>query len=580
MAYLKKFLSYYRPYLKTLASVLAAAVAAALISLLYPLCTRSITKSVLTERPDQIAGRILATGAWMLALLLIQTLCNFYQDYRGHVLGARMEHDIREELFGHYQKLSLRFFDGEKVGGLMSRLTGDLLSLTELYHHGPEDLAIYLVRFIGAFVILCHVNVKLTMITFAFLPVLALYTVCFSGKMRAAVRISRARIGDVNAQAEETLSGIRVVKSFTNENMEREKFARENERFFESRKKIYGCEAWFYQGIDVFIQLISIAVVVFGGVFIAGASLDVADLLTFLLYIGYMTEPIQKLMHIIEQYQEGFAGFDRFLEIMNMEPEIQDSFRAASTVPARPVLGNIEFRDVGFRYGAREEDVLSHISLTARVGDYVALVGHSGVGKTTLCSLIPRFYEATAGEILLDGVNVRDLPLDTLRKSIGVVQQEIYLFSGSVLDNIRYGKPDAAREEVIRAAVDANAHDFIMRLPQQYDTQVGQRGVRLSGGQKQRISIARVFLKDPPILIFDEATSALDNESELVIKESLEKLSRTRTTFVIAHRLSTIRNAKRILVMKDHGVAEQGTHDELMARNGIYARLYQCRVHA
>jgi ATP-binding cassette, subfamily B, bacterial len=567
----KKFLSYYKPYLGLFVSVLLCSFIVAALSLVFPLLTRYITKNVLEGGMANAMGEILKVGAAMFALVIVQNVCTVYYDYRGHSLGAMMERDMRKELFGHYQKLSFSFYDEQKTGKLMSRINNDLLSLTELYHHGPEDYIIYLVKFFGAFIILFNINVKLTLAVFMFLPVMAVFSLYFNKKISIAIQRNYDRIGDINAQVEDNLSGIRVVKSFANEEIEKKKFDYENNRFLESRKSIYWNESYLYNGMATLTQLITVTVIVFGGANIVGASLDLADLITFLLYIGNLIEPIQKLTHITRQLQEGVASFGRFMEIMNIEPDIKDS---ANAVELKNVSGNLEFRNVGFKYKENYDHVLKDLSLDVKAGEYVALVGSSGVGKTTLCSLIPRFYEVNEGEVLLDGINIKDIKLDSLRRNVGVVQQDVYLFSGTVLENIRYGKPHASREEVIEAAKRANAHEFIMRLPDGYDTDIGQRGVKLSGGQKQRLSIARVFLKNPPILIFDEATSALDNESEKVVQDSLEHLAKDRTTFVIAHRLSTIRNAKRIVVLTDYGIGEQGTHEELMELDGTYAHLY------
>lgn len=571
----KKFFSYYKPYLGLFLSVMFCAFLVAGITLLFPLLTRYITKTVLEGGAPNALGEIYRTGALMLLLIVIHTACNFYVDYRGHAMGAMMEGDMRSELFDHYQKLSFRFYDEQRTGQLMSRITNDLFSLAELYHHGPEDYLIYSVKFIGAFLVLVNINVQLTLAVFLFLPVLAIFSLYFTKRLNIAYKRSRERIGDVNAQVEDTLAGIRVVKSFANEETEREKFAYENNRFLESRKRIYKNESFIYQGVGMITQLITVTVIVLGGVSITKASLDLADLITFLLYIGNFIEPIQKLTHMTEQFQEGLTGFERFMEILEVEPDIQDS---ANAIEIRNVQGNVEFRNVTFRYQEHHAHVLKNISLQIKAGDYVALVGTSGVGKTTLCSLIPRFYEVSDGEVCLDGINIKDITLRSLRRNVGVVQQDVYLFAGTVFENIRYGKPDAGRAEIIEAAKKANAHDFIMSLPDGYDTDIGQRGVKLSGGQKQRLSIARVFLKDPPVLIFDEATSALDNESERVVQDSLEDLARDRTTLVIAHRLSTIRNAKRIVVLTDQGIDEEGTHEELMDLEGTYARLYNFAV--
>src|SRR5215216_6509480 len=572
---IKKFFSYYKPYLGLFFSVMICAFVVAGITLVFPLLTRYITKTVLVGGLPNALSEIYRVGALMLLLIVIHTLCNYYVDYQGHALGARMESDMRGELFDHYQKLSFGFYDDQRTGQLMSRITNDLFSLAELYHHGPEDYLIYAVKFIGAFVVLISINVPLTLAVFLFLPILAVFSLYFTKKLNITMKRNKERIGDVNAQVEDTLSGIRVVKSFTNEETEKKKFAYENNRFVESRKNTYQNEAVIWQGVGLITQLITLTVVIYGGVNILNARLDLADLITFLLYIGNFIEPIQKLTHMTEQFQEGITGFERFMEILEVEPDIQDSPNA---IEIKDVQGSIEFRNVTFRYQEHHAHVLKNISLKIKAGDYVALVGSSGVGKTTLCSLIPRFYEVSQGEVLLDGIPIKDMTLRSLRRSVGVVQQDVYLFAGNVFDNIRYGKPNAGQAEVIAAAKKANAHNFIMTLPDGYNTDIGQRGVKLSGGQKQRLSIARVFLKNPPVLIFDEATSALDNESERAIQDSLEKLTDNRTTLVIAHRLSTVRNAQRIVVLTDNGIDEQGTHEELIALDGTYANLYNMQL--
>lgn len=573
----RKFLSYYKPYLGLFLADMACAFLVSGTALLIPICANHITKNILAGNISNPISQIYGMGALMVGLIVVHTACNMFVDYQGHMMGAKMERDMRSELFEHYQKLSFGFYDEQKTGQLMTRLTNDSFDLAELYHHGPEDIVISLLNFLGAFVILLTVNIRLALIVFLFLPVMTLFIVYFNRKMKIVLRRSHDRIGDINAQVEDTLAGIRVVKSFTNEDVERRKFEYENDRFLESRKDGYKSEADFTAGMVSFTHLMTVAVIVFGSISISHATLDLADLVTFLLCIGIMLEPIQRFANFTRLYQEGMAGFDRFMDVLEVVPDIQDSLNAMDVTR---VQGNIEFKEVSFKYKEEHDYVLKNISLNIAAGEYVAIVGSSGVGKTTLCSLIPRFYDTSAGTILLDGKDIRDVTLSSLRRNIGVVQQDVYLFAGTVADNIRYGKLDASREEIVEAAKKANAHDFILSLPDGYNTDIGQRGVKLSGGQKQRISIARVFLKNPPILIFDEATSSLDTENEKAVQDSLEKLTDNRTTLVIAHRLSTIRNAQRIIVLTDDGIHEQGTHNELMALNGAYASLYtfQARI--
>jgi ATP-binding cassette subfamily B protein len=544
-------------------------------TLVIPLCISYITKNVLGGNMPYALNQIYMMGAIMVGLVVIHTACNMFVDYQGHMMGAMMESDMRSELFEHYQKLSFRFYDEQKTGQLMTRITNDSFDLSELYHHGPEDIIISLLNFIGAFIILLTINIKLTIIVLLFLPIMAAYTFHFNKKMRIALRTSKDRIGDINTQVEDTLSGIRVVKSFTNEEIEKKKFTYENNRFVASRNDGYKSEAYFSAGLIAFTQLMTIAVIIFGGASIVNGSLDLSDVLTFLLYIGILIEPIKRFGNFTRLYQEGMSGFDRFMEVLEVEPDIQNSVNA---IELRHVQGNVKFQDVSFKYKEGYEYVLKNISLDIKAGEYIALVGASGVGKTTICSLIPRFYEVNDGNILIDGKDIRDICLRSLRENIGIVQQDVYLFAGTIADNIRYGKLDASNNEIIDAAKKANAHHFIMALPNGYDTDIGQRGVKLSGGQKQRLSIARVFLKNPPIIIFDEATSALDNESEKAVQDSLEQLTNNRTTLVIAHRLSTVRNAQRIVVLTDNGINEQGTHDELIALDGAYANLYTMQL--
>lgn len=567
----KKFLSYYRPYLKLFLADMFCAMIAAGITLVFPMIIRYITGTVLIADNFEM-GIIYKLGIFMVVLVIVEYLCNYFVAYQGHVMGVYMERDLRNELFQHYQKLSFSFYDEQKTGQLMSRLTNDLFSLTELYHHGPEDIVISFIKFFGAFIILATINLKLTLIVFAFIPVMGAFIYYYNRKMKRAFKRNKQRVGDINARIEDNLSGIRVVKSFGNESHEIIKFHDENSRYVSSKKNSYFYMGKFHSGLGAFTSMVTVAAVFFGAIFISNDGLNTADLIAFLLYINNLIDPVKKFINFTEQFQDGITGFERFMEILEIEPDIKDKKDAHNLLD---VKGAIEYRHVGFRYNQKSDYVLKDIDLKVAPGEYIALVGSSGAGKTTICSLLPRFYEVSEGDIFIDGQNIKDIKLNSLRQNIGIVQQDVYLFAGTILDNIRYGRFDATDEEVIEAAKKANAHDFIIELPDGYDTDCGQRGVKLSGGQKQRLSIARVFLKNPPILIFDEATSALDNESEHIVQQSLESLAKNRTTLVIAHRLSTIKNAKRICVLSTKGIEEEGTHDELLAKNGQYATFYK-----
>ena len=572
---MKKLLSYYKPYMGMFCADMFFATLSAGIALSIPLIVRYVTNTLIYLPVEEILSKIVTVAIILVALIALDFYCKFFIGNYGHVMGAKIEYNMRAEIFNHMQKLSFSFYDDQKVGQLMSRITTDLFEITELLHHGPENIILSVLKISGALVILTSIDVKLTLAAFAVLPFMFVYAYFLNKKMRKAFRSNRQKIAEINGQIEDNLSGIRVVKSFANEQVENEKFKIGNDNFLEAKKNSYFYMGSFHAGIHSFTSLVQVVVIVVGSYFIAKGQLNITDLLTFLLYIGVFTEPIRTLIDFTEQFQNGYSGFERFMEIMNIEPDIADAENAEEL---KDVKGDISFKNVSFRYHENAETVLNSVNLDVEAGSYMALVGSSGAGKTTLCSLIPRFYDVTSGTITIDGKDIREVTLKSLRSQIGIVQQDVYLFAGTIFENIAYGKPGATMEEVVEAAKSANAHDFIMSFPDGYNTDIGQRGIKLSGGQKQRLSIARVFLKNPPILIFDEATSALDNESEKVVQDSLESLAKNRTTFVIAHRLTTIQNAQKILVLTEEGIAESGTHEELLAQKGIYEKLYHMHM--
>ncbi len=568
---LKKMLSYYKPYQKIFWADMFFAALSAATALMIPLVVRYVTSTLIYLKADEILHQILYIAVFLLFLLAIDCYSRFFIGNYGHVMGAKIEYNMRAEIFDHMQKLSFSFYDDAKVGQLMSRITTDLFDITELLHHGPENIILSVLKIAGAFAILVKINGALALAAFIVLPFMFLFAYLLNRKMRRAFRRNREKIAEINGQIEDNLSGIRVVKSFANEEIENQKFKSGNDGFLAAKKSSYRYMGGFQAGVGVFTTMIQVSVILTGSILIAYNRLNVSDLITFLLYIGVFTDPIRTLVDFTEQFQNGYTGFERFREIMNIMPDITD---AGDAVELTNVEGNISFEGVSFHYKENNECVLNNINLEVKAGSYMALVGSSGAGKTTLCSLIPRFYDVTEGIIRIDGKDIRHVTLKSLRSQIGIVQQDVYLFAGTIYENIAYGKPGASREEVIAAAKNANAHEFIMSFPDGYDTDIGQRGIKLSGGQKQRLSIARVFLKNPPILIFDEATSALDNESEKVVQDSLEILAKNRTTFVIAHRLTTIQNAEMILVLTENGIEESGTHEQLLEKGGIYEKLY------
>ena len=568
---IKKFIHYYGPYKAVFFIDLICAAVISLVDLAYPQILRTMTKTLFTQDKNVILHALPVIAASLFVMYIVQSLCKYYVTCQGHMMGAKMERDMRRELFDHYQELSFSYYSRNNSGQMMSKLVSDLFDISEFAHHGPENLFISLVKIVGAFIFLFFINRKLALPLILLVIVMFVFSFRQNAKMQETFMENRRKIGDVNASLQDTLSGIRVVQSFANEDIERAKFKKSNEAFLVSKRDNYHCMGSFMSSNLFFQGMMYLVTLVYGGYLIAQGEMQTSDLAMYALYIGIFISPIQILVELVEMMQKGLSGFRRFLDVMETESEIRD---ADNAVELTDVKGHVRYDHVSFHYSDDETPVLSDISIDIPAGKSIALVGPSGSGKTTICSLLPRFYDVTGGSITVDGKDIRGLTLKSLRSQIGMVQQDVYLFDGTIKDNIAYGKPGASDEEIIKAAKCASIHDFIMELPDKYDTYVGERGTRLSGGQKQRISIARVFLKNPPILILDEATSALDNESERWIQKSLEELSKNRTTITIAHRLSTIRDADEIIVITEEGIAERGTHAELLEKNGLYAAYY------
>jgi len=570
MSIFKKFIRYYKPYQRLFYADLCCAVVVSVIDLAFPQLLKLFTKGEFIASPQDYMNVIAGLGVGMLVMYMIRYGCQYYITSWGHVMGAYMESDMRQDLFDHYQRLSFSYYDKNNTGEMMSKLVADLFDISELAHHGPENLFISTLKIVGSFIILLLINGKMTFILLGITTLMVMFSIYQNRKMQAVFMDNRKKIAGVNSQVQDTLSGIRVVKSFANEELEREKFCTSNREFLDSKVSSYKMMGSYHAGNSFFQGLLYMSILLSGGFFIADGSLQVTDLAIYALYIGIFINPLDVLINFTESFQKGYSGFKRFIEVVDSHPEIVDKKNA---IPLRHVLGQITYKDVSFQY-TQTSQVLTKVNISIAAGKRVALVGPSGGGKTTLCSLLPRFYDVVSGYVSIDGQDVRDVTLKSLRDAIGIVQQDVYIFAGSVRDNISYGKPKATDEEIMAAARNANIHDFIMSLEDGYNSYVGERGTRLSGGQKQRLAIARVFLKNPKILILDEATSALDNESEGYIQASLEKLAKDRTTIIVAHRLSTIRNADEIIVINHNGIEERGNHEELLGKNGLYAKYY------